>query len=77
MKKVDQMAVMQRVATWVFIVASVMFGVVGLLFVLTAPDHEQDSSEPNIVFMKLLMATVFVILPSFALSLAGRYLSSK
>ncbi len=77
MKKVDQMAVMQRVATRVFIVVSVMFGLIGLLFVLTAPDHERDSSEPNIVLMKLLMATVFVILPSFALSLAGRYLSNK
>lgn len=65
---------MQKLATKVFITASVVFGIIGLLMIATSPAHERDSSEFNIVLMKLLMATVFVILPSFALSVAGKYL---
>ncbi len=69
--------VMQKIATRVFIWASVVFGVLGIVMVLTAPNRDSDSSNFNIVVMRLLMATVFIILPSFALSVAGRYLNGK
>lgn len=69
---------MQKIATRVFIIASVVFGIVGILLILTLPpDGEPDSSMLSIILMKTLFTTAFVILPSFALSVAGKYLSSK
>ena len=61
---------MQKIATKVFIIASLAFGVLGILVVLTQP---KDDS----ILSKLLFITVFVILPSFALSVAGKYLNDK
>jgi hypothetical protein len=61
---------MQKIATRVFICASVVFGVLGIAVVLIQP--EDDS-----VLSKLLFITVFVILPSFALSVAGKYLNGN
>jgi len=61
---------MQKIATRVFIYASLAFGVLGILVVLIQPkDHD--------LLSKLLMITVFIILPSFALSVAGKYLNGK
>jgi hypothetical protein len=69
---------MQKIATRLFIYSSIAFGVIGMLVVLTLPNAgDNNSSDLHIVFMKLLFATVFVILPSFALSLAGKYLAGK
>jgi Na+/H+ antiporter NhaA len=68
---------MQKIATRVFIYASVVFGVLGLIQVLTMPDNDNDMSDFNKIIMRLLMATVFIILPSFALSVAGKYLNGK
>ncbi|MCA9324819.1 hypothetical protein KDA23_01985 [Candidatus Saccharibacteria bacterium] len=68
---------MQKIATRVFIYASVVFGVIGVLLVLTIPADGQPNSDVNQLLSRLLMATVFVILPSFALSVAGKYLSGK
>jgi purine-cytosine permease-like protein len=68
---------MQKIATKVFICASLAFGIIGLLLVLTAPGRDGPSSDLNIVLGKLLFATVFIILPSFALSIAGKYLNGK
>lgn len=64
------MQTMQKLATRIFIGASVVFGILGILVVLLQP-------EDGSVLSRLLMATVFVILPSFALSVAGKYLNSK
>ncbi|HEX5395004.1 MAG TPA: hypothetical protein VFW52_01470 [Candidatus Saccharimonadales bacterium] len=61
---------MQKIATKVFIYASIVFGVLGILVVITQP-------EDNSVLSKLLFITVFIILPSFALSVAGKYLNGK
>lgn len=61
---------MQKIATRVFILASLTFGVLGILVVITQP---RDGD----VLSRLLMATVIVILASFALSVAGKYLSGK
>jgi len=64
---------MQKVATNIFIGASVVFGILGIAVVLTASDGG-PSSGFNAVLTKLMFATVFVILPSFALSVAYKYL---
>ena len=68
---------MQKIATRVFIYASIAFGIFGILVVLTLPGSGGHSSDLNIFFNRQLMATVFIILPSFALSVAGKYLGGK
>ena len=63
---------MQKISTRIFVCASIAFGIVGLSLVLFGgPD---DNAPVNQVLMKLLMACVFIILPSFALSVASKYL---
>lgn len=61
---------MQKVATKIFIYASVVFGVLGITNILIEP------GEDSFMF-KLFISTIFVILPSFALSVAGKYLNGK
>lgn len=68
---------MQKLATRIFIGASLAFGVVGILLVLTLPPENQKSSDLNMLLSRLLFICVFVILPSFALSVASKYLKSK
>jgi Na+/H+ antiporter NhaA len=68
---------MQKIATRIFIGSSVVFGILGIIQVLTMPDKDNDMSDFNRVIFRLLMATVFIILPSFALSVAGKYLNGK
>lgn len=66
---------MQKISTRIFIIASIAFGIVGLIVViLGGPD---DTAPENQFLMRLLMACVFIILPSFALSIAGKYLGEK
>ncbi|MCX6788927.1 MAG: hypothetical protein WCO21_02100 [bacterium] len=69
---------MQKIATNVFIYSSIVFGIVGVLMILTLPDGgDAAKSGLNLILSRLLSATVFVILPSFALSIAGKYLGDK
>lgn len=68
---------MQKIATRVFIYASVAFGVLGLFMVLTGTDPDEGNSGFELVITRLFMATVFIILPSFALSVASKYLNGK
>ncbi len=68
---------MQKLATRVFIYASVTFGVLGVIMVLTGTDPDDKSHGLELLISKLFMATVFVILSSFALSVAGKYLDGK
>lgn len=68
---------MQKVATKVFIWASVTFGVIGILVVLTGSGPDKPDSAVSQVLTRLLFANVFVILPAFALSVAGKYLGDK
>jgi len=71
---------MQKIATRVFIYASIAFGILGILLVLTAPapnTPDSQNSDLNTFIMRLLMVNVFIILPSFALSVAGKYLNGK
>lgn len=68
---------MQKIATRLFIYSSVAFGIIGILLVLTSPGPDQNDSETSILLIKLLFTTVFIILPSFALSVASKYLGNK
>ncbi len=68
---------MQKIAKYLFIYSSIIFGIVGILMVLTSPGIGETSSRLNIILEKLLLATIFLILPSFALSVANKYLSDK
>jgi hypothetical protein len=67
----------QKIATKVFIYASVTFGLLGVLMVLTGMDPDSRTSGFELVITKLFMINVFVILSSFALSVAGKYLNGK
>lgn len=68
---------MQKIATRIFVYASIAFGIFGLLVVLTLPGPNKNSSDLNVAFSRFLFATVFIILPSFALSVASKYLNGK
>lgn len=68
---------MQKIATRVFIYASLSFGVTGVLVVLTASGPDKPDSAISEFLIKLLFLNVFIILPAFALSIAGKYLSDK
>ena len=68
---------MQKIATRIFIYSSVAFGVIGILLVLALPGRGEPSSNLNILMTKLLLTTAFIILPSFALSVASKYLNGK
>jgi len=68
---------MQKIATRVFIYASVSFGVTGVLAVLTAAGPDQPDTTLSQFFIRLLFINVFIILPAFALSIAGKYLNGK
>jgi len=68
---------MQKIATRIFIYSSIFFGIIGMLVVVTASGPDTPDSNISEIFIRLLFATVFVILPSFALSLAGKYLKDK
>ncbi len=68
---------MQKIATKVFIYASIIFGILGILVVLTGSGPDKQDSALSETLIKLLVITVFIILPSFALSIAGKYLNGK
>lgn len=65
---------MQKIATRVFIVASVCFGITGILIVLTSGGPDTPDTPLTETLIRILFATVFIILPSFALSVAAKYL---
>ena len=64
---------MQRIATRVFVISSICFGIVGILFAITLP-RSGDASDLNHTLFVLLASLGFVVLSSFALSVAGKYL---
>lgn len=66
---------MQKIATKIFIYASIVFGIIGILLVLTAGGPNTPDTALTTVLIRLLFTTVFIILPSFALSLAGKCLN--
>lgn len=68
---------MQKIATRIFIIVSLTFGILGILVVLTASGPDQPDSMVSQVLIRLLIINVFIILSSFALSVAGKYLNGK
>jgi len=68
---------MQKIATRVFTYASIAFGILGILVVLTASGPDKQDSALSQMLIKLLFITIFIILPSFALSVASKYLNDK
>lgn len=67
---------MQKIATKVFICASIAFGILGIVVILTSSGPDSKDSALSETLIKLLFISVFVILPSFAISIAGKYLNS-
>ncbi|MDT4862730.1 hypothetical protein D3C86_1612000 [compost metagenome] len=68
---------MQKIATRIFIYASLVFGILGIVVVLTASGPDKPDSILSQILIKLLLVDVFIILSSFALSVAGKYLDGK
>ena len=68
---------MQKIATRIFIYASIAFGIVGILMILSGTIPDGKPTAFGEILGRLLFTTVFIILPSFALSVAGKYLSDK
>ena len=66
---------MQKIAVKVFVYASIAFVIIGLSLILLG--GPSDNVQPNVTLMKMLLTTVFIILPSFALSVAGKYLDDR
>lgn len=67
----------QKTATRIFIYSSMAFGIIGILIVLTGGGPNTPDSPTTQILIRLLFATVFIILPSFALSIASKYLNGK
>lgn len=68
---------MQKISTQIFIYSSILFGIIGICIVLTASGPDTPDTKLDETLIRLLFATVFIILPSFALSVASKYLDSK
>lgn len=68
---------MQKIATQIFIYASITFGFLGIILVFVTPEGNVADSNTYIIFHKLLLSTVCIILTSFALSIACKYLNNK
>jgi len=68
---------MQKITTQIFIYSSVSFGIIGILMILTGGPDGNGSSDISKILQKLLFITVFIILSSFALSVAGKYLKDR
>ncbi len=66
---------MQKISTRIFICASIAFGIFGLSLAIFGGQNDNDLI--NRVLMRFIMASVFIILPSFALSIASKYLINK
>jgi hypothetical protein len=67
---------MQRFATNVFIGASVVFGIIGIAFWITIPQNNESVSNLNHGLRVFLGIAASFVLSSFAVSVAGKYLSN-
>jgi hypothetical protein len=68
---------MQKIATKIFIGASLTFGVLGIIMVMTNMEPEEGTAGIELVITKAFQVSVFIILSSFALSVASKYLNGK
>lgn len=60
------------VSTRIFMFASVIFGVTGIALVF-----QMEETNPPVWLLKTFMTSIFVILTSFAFSVATKYLGSR
>lgn len=67
---------MQRTATLVFIIASIAFGTIGSLFFITLVNGDAEATLNRAVFA-LWGVSGSVVLGSFGVSVAGKYLTVK
>lgn len=65
---------MKKIATKIFLTASVFFGIFGLCIVLTAGGPDTPDTPTTELFIKLLFVSVFIMLPAFAFAVASKYL---
>lgn len=65
---------MQKIATRVFIIASLAFGVLGITMVLGWGGPDRNPPE---WLARSFFVSIFVVLSSFALSVASKYLNGK
>ncbi len=68
---------MQKIATRVFIISSIVFGLLGILMVLIPQGSYLNQNIFFTITQKLFIISVFFVLTSFALAVAGKFLSSK
>ncbi len=68
---------MQKIATRVFICSSIAFGIIGILLILVGGPDGNNATLWNQRLHQLLLIDVCFILPSFALSVAGKYLNGN
>lgn len=69
---------MEKIARQAFLGASLLFGLAGIAMVLAGGPDGHDANAPFIEILgKLIMISVFVILPSFAFLVASKYLNGK
>lgn len=61
---------MQKIATKIFIISSVTFVILGSIMILSGGPDDGG------IIQKLFFINVFIILSSFALSVAGKYLKN-
>lgn len=66
---------LQIIAAKVFMIASITFGITGVLLVVLAPNS--GDSTFIMLLSRLLAITVFIILSSFAISVACKYLLKR
>jgi len=72
-----RLCAVQKIATLVFVWSSVLFGTLGIVMVLTGIDPDDNTAGVSLVITKALMCSIFVILTSFALSVASRFLDDN
>ena len=65
---------MQKIATKVFICASVAFAIIGIASMLTSAGPDKTDTFLGVILNRLFGTTILIILSSFALSVAGKYL---
>ena len=68
---------MQKIATRIFVYSSIVFGFLGIYMVLSGTDPDENGTGLELVVTKLFMTTIFIVLTSFAISVADKYLNGK
>jgi len=69
---------MQKITTIIFITASITFAILGILLVLVpSQDSNYNQTMFFVVIQKAFVIDVFIVLSSFALTIASKYFTTK